>query len=60
MNVVPINHSQSHQGHAFESNPRLPVLEILKAIACFRFILPRQEITICRRAHGESAPMRKA
>ncbi|MDE3066609.1 MAG: biotin synthase BioB [Verrucomicrobiota bacterium] len=45
-NVVPLNILNPIQGTPFEKNPPLPVLEILKTIACFRFILPRQEIMI--------------
>jgi biotin synthase len=45
-NVVPINILNPIKGTPFENNPPLPVLEILKTIACFRFILPRQEIMI--------------
>ena len=45
-NVVPINILNPIKGTPFESIPPLPPLEILKTIACFRFILPRQEIMI--------------
>jgi biotin synthase len=45
-NVVPINILNPIKGTPFEENPPLPPLEILKTIACFRFILPRQEIMI--------------
>jgi len=44
--VVPINILNPIPGTPFEKNPPLPPLEILKSIACFRFILPRQEIMI--------------
>jgi biotin synthase len=44
--VVPINILNPIAGTPFENNPPLPPLEILKTIACFRFILPRQEIMI--------------
>ncbi|MSU61901.1 MAG: biotin synthase BioB [Pedosphaera sp.] len=45
-NVVPINILNPVKGTPFENNPPLPPMEILKTIACFRFILPRQEIMI--------------
>lgn len=45
-NVVPINILNPIKGTPFENNPPLPPMEILKTIACFRFILPRQEIMI--------------
>jgi biotin synthase len=45
-NVVPINILNPVPGTPFAGNTPLPVLEILKTIACFRFILPRQEIKI--------------
>src|SRR6266567_5443072 len=54
-NVVPINILNPIQGTPFENNPPLPPLEILKTIACFRFILPRQEIMI---AGGRSVNLR--
>ena len=45
-NVVPINILNPIKGTPFENVAPLPPLEILKTIACFRFILPRQEIMI--------------
>ena len=45
-NVVPINILNPIKGTAFENVPPLPPMEILKTIACFRFILPGQEIMI--------------
>ncbi len=45
-NVVPINILNPIPGTPFEKNPPVPPLEILQTIACFRFILPRQEIMV--------------
>jgi len=42
-------------GTPFEKIPPLPPMEILKTIACFRFILPRQEIMV---AGGRTANLR--
>jgi biotin synthase len=56
-NVVPINILNPIPGTPFASNERLPVMEILKTIACFRFILPRQEIMI---AGGRTMNLRDA
>ena len=56
-NVVPVNILNPIPGTPFEKNDPLPVLEILKTIACFRFILPRQEIMI---AGGRTLNLRDA
>ena len=44
--VVPLNFLNPIPGTPFEKNEPLPPMEILKSIACFRFILPRQEIKV--------------
>ncbi len=44
--VVPINILNPINGTPFGHRALLPPLEILKTVACFRFILPRQEIMI--------------
>jgi len=44
--IVPINILNPIAGTPFAEKEPLPPLEILKSIACFRFILPRQEIMI--------------
>jgi biotin synthase len=44
--IVPINILNPIPGTPFADNPPLPVWEILQTIACFRFLLPRQEIMI--------------
>lgn len=46
VHVVPINILNPIPGTPFASREPLPPLEILKTIACFRFILPRQEIKV--------------
>jgi biotin synthase len=56
-NVVPVNILNPIPGTPFEKNEPLPVMEILKTIACFRFILPRQEIMI---AGGRTVNLRDA
>ncbi len=53
--IVPINILNPIPGTPFENSPPLPPLEILQTIACFRFILPRQEIMI---AGGRAANLR--
>ncbi len=44
--VVPINILNPIPGTPYEHLPAIPPLEVLKTIACFRFLLPRQEIMI--------------
>ena len=56
-NVVPVNILNPIPGTPFAKNDPLPVMEILKSIACFRFILPRQEIMI---AGGRTVNLRDA
>ncbi len=56
-NVVPINILNPIPGTPFANNEPLPVMEILKTIACFRLILPRQEIMI---AGGRTVNLRDA
>jgi len=56
-NVVPVNILNPIPGTPFEKVPPLSVMEILKSIACFRFILPRQEIMI---AGGRTVNLREA
>lgn len=46
VDIVPMNFLNPIAGTPFARQAPLPPLEILKSIACFRFILPRQEITI--------------
>jgi biotin synthase len=53
--VVPLNFLNPIPGTPFAQRAPMPPLEILKSIACFRFILPRQEITI---AGGRSVNLR--
>ncbi|MBC8096856.1 MAG: biotin synthase BioB [Akkermansiaceae bacterium] len=56
-NVVPVNILNPIAGTPFASIEPLPVMEILKTIACFRLILPRQEIMI---AGGRTVNLRDA
>jgi biotin synthase len=46
VHIVPMNFLNPIAGTPFAGRVPLAPLEILKAIACFRFILPRQEITV--------------
>jgi biotin synthase len=46
VHIVPINILNPIPGTPFGSNKPLAPLEILKTIACFRLVLPRQEIMI--------------
>ncbi|HEV8543244.1 MAG TPA: biotin synthase BioB [Verrucomicrobiae bacterium] len=46
VNIVPINILNPIKGTPFEDRPSLPPLETLKTIACFRLVLPKQEIMI--------------
>jgi biotin synthase len=45
-NFIPINILNPVPGTPFDQNAALSPMEILKSIACFRFILPRQEIML--------------
>ena len=56
-NVVSINILNPIPGTPFEKKEPLPVMEILKTIACFRLILPRQEIMV---AGGRTINLRDA
>jgi biotin synthase len=44
--IIPLNILNPIPGTPFAKNSPLPPIEILKTIACFRFVLPRQEIMI--------------
>jgi biotin synthase len=55
--IVPINILNPIEGTPMATKTPLPPLEILKSIACFRFILPRQEIMI---AGGRTVNLRDA
>jgi biotin synthase len=54
--VVPLNVLNPIPGTPFADKPPLAPLEILKTIACFRFILPRQELKI---AGGRAVNLRE-
>jgi biotin synthase len=45
-NVVPINVLNPIPGTPFAENEPMAPMEVLKSIACFRLILPRQEIMV--------------
>lgn len=55
--IVPLNILNPMAGTPFAHNRPLPVLEVLQTIACFRFLLPRQEIMI---AGGRAVNLRDA
>lgn len=46
VDVVPINILNPIEGTPYEGQPALPPLEVLKTIAVFRLLLPRQEILV--------------
>lgn len=54
-NIVPVNILNPIPGTPFAQTEPLPPLEILQTIACFRFILPKQEIMV---AGGRAANLR--
>jgi biotin synthase len=56
-NIVPINILNPIEGTPFAGRKPMAPLEILKSIACFRFILPRQEIMV---AGGRAVNLRDA
>lgn len=47
VDCVPINFLNPIPGTVFQNNPPLQPLELLKAVAVYRFILPKKEIRIC-------------
>src|SRR5215467_2478023 len=55
--IVPINILNPIEGTPFARREPLPPMEILKSIACFRLILPKQEIMI---AGGRTVNLRDA
>jgi len=57
VHVVPLNILNPIAGTPFGDRPALAPMEILKTIACFRFILPRQEIMV---AGGRTVNLRDA
>ena len=44
--IVPMNFLNPIKGTPLGNQKPLPPIEILKSIACFRFILPKQEIMV--------------
>jgi len=46
VHIVPINILNPIEGTPFSGRQPLPALEVLQMIACFRFVLPRQEISV--------------
>jgi biotin synthase len=46
VHIVPLNILNPIPGTPLAGRQPLPPLEVLKSIACFRFILPRQEISV--------------
>jgi len=54
---VPINILNPIPGTPFEKTPPMTPMEILKNVACFRFVLPRQEIML---AGGRAVNLRDA
>jgi biotin synthase len=55
VHIVPLNFLNPIPGTPLAGRPLLPPLEALQAIACFRFILPRQEISV---AGGRAVTLR--
>lgn len=47
VDCIPINFLNPIPGTAFQNNPPLQPLELLKMVAIYRFILPKKEIRIC-------------
>lgn len=45
-NIVPLNILNPIAGTPFEKNEPVSPMEVLQTIACFRFVLPKQEIMI--------------
>ena len=44
---MPLNFLNPIAGTRLENQPLLPPLDILKAIAMFRFVMPKKEIRVC-------------